>query len=272
MRRREFLKQAGSVLLILSGGRVLRLDDIPEDSWSRNHFRFAIASDGHYGQKDTEYEKFFTEIVDHINEQHRQRPFSFCMVNGDIVHDDKKWFPDAKKALDRLAMKYYVSQGNHDHVTPAEWEATWGIPVNHDFTINKNTFLVGTTSNEQGTYLCPDLDWFGKKLEEHRRQKNVFIFIHINPGKQTANAVDCPGFFELLAKYRNVRAVFNGHDHDQDGIKMKNEIPFIFDSHFGGNWGTTYRGFRVVELKKDNSLLTYILNPAEKINVQTINI
>jgi hypothetical protein len=27
--------------------------------------------------------------------------------------------------------------------------------------------------------------------------------------------------------------VFNGHDHDEDGIKTKNNIPFIFDAHFG---------------------------------------
>jgi len=70
----------------------------------------------------------------------------------------------------------------------------------------------------------------------------------------------------LLAKYKNVRAVFNGHDHDEEGIKMKNDIPFVFDAHFGGSWGTAYRGFRVVELLKDNTLRTYIMNPLEKIN------
>ena len=86
----------------------------------------------------------------------------------------------------------------------------------------------------------------------------------------TKHAVDSPAFFELLSKYKNVRAVFNGHDHDMDDIKMKNSIPFIFDAHFGGNWGTAYRGFRIVELRKDNSLLTYILNPTEKLNEQTL--
>ncbi|HEY6506042.1 MAG TPA: metallophosphoesterase, partial [Chitinophagaceae bacterium] len=109
-----------------------------------------------------------------------------------------------------------------------------------------------------------------QKLEEHKKQKNVFIFIHINPGKLTRHAVDCPAFFDLLSKYKNVRAVFNGHDHDEDNIKLKNDIPFIFDAHFGGNWGTTYKGFRVVELRKDNSLLTYILNPSDKLNEKTL--
>ena len=70
----------------------------------------------------------------------------------------------------------------------------------------------------------------------------------------------------ICIKHKNVRAVFNGHDHNEDGIKMKNQLPFIFDAHFGGDWGTPYRGFRVVELMKDNSLVTYIMNPSEKIN------
>ena len=82
--------------------------------------------------------------------------------------------------------------------------------------------------------------------------------------------MNSPEFFELISRYKNVKAVFNGHDHDQDNIKMKGTIPFIFDSHVGGNWGTAYRGFRIVELRKDNSLLTYVLNPSEKINEQTL--
>ncbi|MNR19566.1 hypothetical protein D3C85_1363640 [compost metagenome] len=50
---------------------------------------------------------------------------------------------------------------------------------------------------------------------------------------------------------------------------MQDNIPFLFDTHFGGNWGTSYKGFRVVELLKDNSMLTYLMNPTEKINILT---
>ncbi len=175
-------------------------------------------------------------------------PFSFCVINGDIVHDDKTHFPAAKKALDHLQCKYYVSQGNHDHVTAEEWKAIWNMPVNLDFSIKKSSFLIATTSDEKGTYLCPDLNWLTQKLEEHKAQEHIFIFIHINPGKLTKHAVDCPELFELFAKHKNIRAVFNGHDHDEEGIKKREAIPFVFDAHFGGSWGTSYRGFRIVEL------------------------
>ena len=271
MRRRQFLKQASSAFLILANGDILSLAGGKNGKYSaKTVLRFAVASDGHYGQKDTAYKTYFTDIVEQINQNHRQEAFDFCVINGDIIHDDKSLFPEAKELLDRLAVKYYVSQGNHDHVTPEEWQTIWNMPVNYDFILKESSVLIGTTSDESGAYLCPDLDWFSKKLEEHKRQQNIFVFIHINPVKQTANATDCNDFFELLSKYKNVRAVFNGHDHDQDNIKMKGRIPFIFDAHFGGNWGTAYKGFRIVELRKDNSILTYILNPAERLNEQIL--
>ncbi len=271
MRRLDFLKQSSASLLVLSSGKILNISDSYEQ-WIRRKpvLRFVVASDGHYGQKDTEYEKFFLNLTDNINKQQEENPFEFCVVNGDIIHDDGKYFAGAKMALDKLNVKYYVSLGNHDHCTAEEWNEIWKMPVNLDFKIKKNSVLIGTTSNKEGTYLCPDVKWFAEKLEEHRKQRNIFIFIHINPGKQTKHAVDCPEFFDLLAKYKNVKAVFNGHDHDEDNIKMKNGVPFIFDAHFGGNWGTAYRGFRIVELRKDNSLLTYILNPSEKLNEQIL--
>ena len=93
---------------------------------------------------------------------------------------------------------------------------------------------------------------------------------HINPVKLTTHAVDCPELLELLKKYPNVRAVFNGHDHDEENIKTKDNIPFVFDAHFGGSWGTNYRGYRIVELYNDNSIATWVMNPMEKINETSI--
>ncbi|NDE09540.1 MAG: metallophosphoesterase [Chitinophagia bacterium] len=269
MKRSDFIKYASSVAIVLAGGEILHATDLNWSEWEKSKkvkLRFVVASDGHYGQKGTEYEKYFETLVTRINEEHSANPFAFCMINGDIIHDDKTHFPAAKKALDKLALKYYVSQGNHDKVTAKEWETIWNMPVNLDFSIGKNAFLIATTSNENGTYLSPDVNWMAAQLDKHQSKKNVFIFIHINPGKLTKHAVDSPQLFEVFAKHKNIKAVFNGHDHDEEGIKKRNEIPFIFDAHFGGDWGTAYRGFRVVELMNDNSILTYVMNPIDKIN------
>jgi len=268
MNRRDFIKYSSPIVLLLANGKIVQASETDPYEWSKRKIklRFAVASDGHYGEPNTGYDNYFATMVNSVNAAHAANPFAFCMLNGDIVHNDKSLYPAAKAAIGQLHMPYYVSQGNHDHVTAEEWKVIWNMPVNHDFSIRKTSFLIATTSDEKGTYLCPDVKWIESKLEEHREQENVFIFLHINPGMQSKGAVDCPEFFEVIAKYKNVKAAFNGHDHDEAGIKVKNNIPFIFDAHFGGSWGTAYRGFRVVELLKDNTVVTYIMNPLERIN------
>lgn len=272
MERKKFIRAAIPAFLLLANGKLVQATSnwLTEEERKKIRLRFVVASDGHYGQPGTDFDNYFATMVDAVNKEHERSPFSFCVINGDIIHDDKKFYPAAKNALDKLVPAYYVSQGNHDMVTAAEWQTIWNMPVNHDFRIRKNSFLIGTTSNEKGVYLCPDIKWFAEKLEEHKHQDNIFIFIHINPAKLSVYAVDCPDFFSLLKKYKNVRAIFNGHDHDEEGIKIKENIPFVFDAHFGGNWGTAYRGFRIVEVMKDNSVLTYIMNPTQKINEASI--
>jgi hypothetical protein len=49
-------------------------------------------------------------------------------------------------------------------------------------------------------------------------------------------------------------------------MKEREGIPFLFDSHIGGSWGTAYKGFRMVEVMSDNTVATYILNPDTKLN------
>jgi predicted phosphodiesterase len=272
MNRLKFIKTASAVAILLANGKWLYGNDMKLGEWEKRKvkLRFVVASDGHYGEPNTAYETYFDTLVKRINEEHAKKEFEFCVINGDIIHNDKKYFTPAKAALDELQVKYYVSQGNHDHVNAAEWESVWSMPVNHDFVIGKNTFLILTTVDEKGTYLCPDLDWLKARLKAHEQQQNIFIFMHINPAKLTANAIDCEPLFDLLAKQKNVRAIFNGHDHDEEGVKTKNNIPFLFSAHFGGSWGTSYRGFRVVELLKDNSVATYMMNPVESLGAVVI--
>jgi 3',5'-cyclic AMP phosphodiesterase CpdA len=268
--RRSFIKNISAASIFLLGGGVESLSAM--DVYERRKkvkLRFAVASDGHYGQPKTEFEAFFNKITAQINAFHQQNPLDFTVINGDIIHDKQPFMIEAKKKLDQLIMPYYVTRGNHDMVSAEHWNEVWKMPLNHDVVIKKNAVLLGDTSNEQGKYLSPDLTWMQAKLEAHKKRKNTFIFIHIPQAKWTANGIDTPAFFELLAKYPNVKAVFHGHEHDQDGVHMVGKIPFLFDSHLGGNWGTPYKGFRVVEVMKDNSMVTYIMNPNEKLNEMT---
>lgn len=265
--RRDFIRHVSSASLVLVGGSILKLTPADAASIRKDAtLRFVVASDGHYGQAGTESDSFYQTLIKNVSDFHQNNALDFCVINGDIIHDARDFLVPAKKHLDNLPVKYFVTKGNHDMVSDQYWNDVWGMAANHDVKLKENTLLLATTSNEKGEYLSPDLNWMKAKLEAHKKQKNVFIFIHIPQAKWTKNGIDTPSFFELIKNYKNVRGIFHGHEHDQDGVKMANNLPFMFDSHFGGNWGTTYRGFRVVELVKDNSFLTYIMNPTEKIN------
>lgn len=264
MNRRNFIHTiSGTSLLILSNGLVVRADNVTD---KKVIFRFAVASDGHYGEKNTDFHNHYQNLVQSINNYHNTNALNAVVINGDIIHNEPAFLGEAAKELQNLQLPFYVTRGNHDMVSSELWQTTWNMPFNHAVVIQDQVFLLGDTSNEQGKYLTPDIEFFSKSLKEYKSAKNIFIFLHITPVKWTKHAVDGIDFQKLIQKRKNVRAVFNGHDHDQDNVKMLGNIPFLFDGHFGGSWGTDYRGFRIVELLEDNSLRSFIMNPAIKLN------
>ena len=75
------------------------------------------------------------------------------------------------------------------------------------------------------------------------------------------HGIDCPEVSSLLESTPNVAAVFHGHDHDIDTFIYSNERAYLFDGHVGGNWGTNYRGYRIVEVDQEGKVSTYQCNP-----------
>ena len=265
--RRHFIKNISFASAFLVTGKITALSAIDVLALKKKvKLRFVVASDVHYGQPNTPFEQMTDTVIHQINLFHQQSPLDFCVVNGDLIHNDKAFLPLVKLKLDGFSMPYYVTRGNHDMVTPEYWNSVWGMPLNHDVVIKNNGILLGDTSNEQGTYLSPNLDWLNKSLDAHKDKNQVFVFLHIPQAKWTKNGISNPGVFDIINKYPNVKAVFHGHEHDQDGVNMVEKVPYIFDAHVGGNWGTPYKGFRVVELLKDNSMITYMMNPTDKMN------
>src|SRR5690606_37196732 len=123
MKRKEFLKRSDPAFLLLANGDILKAGDHLESFLKKKKsIRFAIASDIHYGEPKTDYAALLKTGLERINEAHTKRPFDFCMLNGDIVHNDPQCYPAVKKDLEQLQPKYYVTVGNHDRVSPAEWD------------------------------------------------------------------------------------------------------------------------------------------------------
>ncbi len=263
--RRKFIQQISIASALLIGGRITDLSaEEVLGLKAKVKLRFVLASDFHYGQPGTAFDEMTDKVINQINLFNKSNRIDFCVLNGDIIHNEENLLPLVKKKTDNLQVPYYVVRGNHDMVTDELWNEVWKMPLNLSFEAKGSAFILADTSNIQGTYVSPDLQWLKEQLEQHKNKKNVFLILHIPQALWTNHAIDTPDFFELIHKYPNIRAGFHGHVHDQDGVFMAKKIPFLFDSHVGGNWGTPYRGFRVVELLNDGTLITYMMNPTEK--------
>ncbi len=124
-------------------------------------------------------------------------------------------------------------------------------------------FVLASTSNTKGEYVCPNNQFLKEKLTAFSNKKAVFVVLHIPPHKwleQETFFTECPDTLALLHNYTNVKAVLHGHDHSLDIVRYTQKLPHIFDGHFGGNWGTAYKGYRIIELSTDNKMYTYQVN------------
>lgn len=265
--RRSFIKNISFATAFFAAGGFKRIRAANVYANKNNvALRFVVASDAHYGQPGTPYDEMIEKIIHQINDFNKETPLDFCVINGDIIHNEKHLLPLAKQKIDALQTPYYVTRGNHDMVSADYWKEVWGMPLNHSVSVKNQAIILGDTSNEEGKYLSPDLNWLAAQLEENKHKKSIFLFLHIPQKAWTANAIDTPAFETLINQYPNITAIFHGHEHDQDGVKTlgTRQIPCLFDAHMGGNWGTPYKGFRVVELLKDGTLISYMMNPTQK--------
>ncbi|MES2648046.1 MAG: metallophosphoesterase [Bacteroidota bacterium] len=269
--RRQFIKLTLNGAVLLGAGGILQAFDngnkLPPKR--KISLRFVVASDGHFGQPKTEYANMHTQMIEWINAEEKSRGLDFAFINGDMYHDDISFSPIVKSYWDRLHMPYYVSHGNHDNSNEADWEKAWGKPWHYGFEKGNYAFAVLNTANETGKYICPDLEKTRQLLTQYNQHKMLFVVMHITPVKWTVNGVDCPEVVTLFNQQANLKAIFNGHDHDQDNVKEKDGKHYFFDSHIGGSWGTNYRGYRIVEVLKNGDVLTYQMNPSEKLKVNS---
>ncbi len=274
--RRKFLQVSINSAFLITAGNVLQplghnfptllLKDKPL-------CRFAIASDGHYGQPGTEYEMLHGQMVHWINAEKKSRGLDFTMINGDLFHNDVSFLTEVKNKWDKLLMPYYVSHGNHDQTPEEHWKSVWNMPWHYSFEKKDTGIIVLNTADDKGNYICPDVEWTKVELKKYTHKKQLFVFMHITPFTWTKGGIACPAIVELFDRQQNLKAIFHGHDHDQDDIKENNGKHYFFDSHIAGNWGTPYNGYRIVEVFKGGKILTYQMNPTlhEQVNDKDIS-
>jgi len=230
--------------------------------------RLLIASDGHYnysGSSDADYQ----DIIDWMNNYSLGPDKTISFFVGDLVHDNPDDLPTVKSYFDQLNHPYYVVYGNHEHANSTYWQSLWGYPENYNFSVGEYAFIILNTSNENGDYLCPDATWLNEMLDYYS-DKKVFIFQHIADATvDTTYGVDCPNERAVIQNHDNIIAILSGHNHDLDACYETLGTYWCFDAHFGTNWGTDYRGFRVIDIYNNGTVKTYQINGESNTVVNT---
>ncbi len=230
--------------------------------------RFALASDIHYGQAGTDYVLHTGNMVKWLNEDHSKNHLDFVIINGDLVHNQPALLPEIKKNyLDKLSVPYHTIPGNHDFADAQVWKNVFGYEDKYFFEHDDIAFVLANTADTKGGYVCPDNAFIKSALDKFTDKKIVFVILHIAPviwlKEEQLTFTDCPETVNLLHVYANVKAVFHGHDHRLDGVRHTGKLPHLFDAHIGGDWGTDYRGYRIVEVNEANEIHTYQVNASQ---------
>lgn len=265
--RRSFIKIASGSLAATGLSASFLQTFAGSNNMSATDFklRFAVASDGHYGEPKTDYKTTHTNIINWLNQEHKSNHLDFVIFNGDLVHNNPALLKELKTDhLSKLNVPYYAIPGNHDLATPAQWKENFGYEDNFSFEKNGVAFVLANTSNTKGEYVCPDNNFIHAELEKFRDRKTVFVVLHIPPHRWLPEQdffEDCPDTLSVIHQYANVKAVFHGHDHTLDSVFYTgSKLPHFFDAHYGGSWGTDYYGYRVVEISAGDEIHTHQVN------------
>jgi 3',5'-cyclic AMP phosphodiesterase CpdA len=238
------------------------------DSAANFKLRFAIASDGHYAQPGTESDVFYADLIKWLGKEHQENHLDMVIINGDLVHNRPDLLKKVKETyLDKLPVPYYTIPGNHDFADAAIWKNVFGYEDKYVVDKGDIGFVFANTADTKGGYVCPDYNFLKASLDQLKTKSIVFAILHIPPHQWLPEDkgifIDCPQIIELLHSYPNIKATFHGHDHSLDGIRYTGKLPHLFDSHFGGNWGTEYKGYRIVEVSASNQIATYQVNASQ---------
>jgi len=230
--------------------------------------RFALISDGHYAEPNTESDRFFSNMMNWLTKEHEQNHLDLVIINGDLVHNRPDLLPKVKQTyFDKLPVPYHTIPGNHDFADAAIWKSVFGYEDKYTIDLGDIGIVLANTADTKGKYVCPDNAFLKASFEGFKAKPIVFAILHIPPHQWTPEDkgifLDCPETVELLHAYPNIKAVFHGHDHNQDSVKYTDKLPHFFDSHFGGSWGTDYKGYRIVEVDQDNQIFTYQVNASQ---------
>lgn len=243
------------------------------------NFRFAVMGDGHYGRTvDSPYNDVqrYNMMVNTINMFDTITPFDFCVVNGDIAHENASLLPVAKTYFDQFNMPYYVTHGNHDHADFDDWLSLWGNEMNYDFVHNGWAFIMLNSGTEYGYdegwgvgYKLPDNTFLSSRVAYYESLNlPIIVFCHIRfdenrfGGNRNGYFAEGLSLHNTVKNSDNVKMVIHSHQHGKSDFENYDDQYYFWTGHFGDRWAEAlqYFSFRTVVINEDYSINTYVYN------------
>ena len=239
-----------SVSILLAGAMLWGLQGYSSSSG----LKFAQVSDVHYytGQNNTTF-KMIAEspkLLDDAIEQINAEPnVSFVMFTGDLI--DKSFEKELSAFLphtQKLNVPWYFSFGNHDtmiggYLTPRVYmDMVNKYNTNYKFEKSYYSFvpqkgykaivldtIIRDRLTSNGRLGDEQLNWLDNELKNSKKD-TVLIFMHI-PVLEPYNSpnhrlLDADKMEEIINKYKNPIAVFQGHYHGAK-IAQKEKILYV---------------------------------------------
>lgn len=191
-------------------------------------FRVAQLTDLHISRSNPKPLEDLHRSIDDINAQHAVEPIAFVLVCGDVTEaGDRQSMREVKAELDRLAMPYHITSGNH--------ETTWSESGCTDFPlvfgsdrfsfVHDDICFLGFNSGPRlkmsdGHVVPQDLTWAKHILDSLPKNHKVIGVTHY-----PLQEGDVDNWYEVTDLFRqyNTQCFIGGHYHrnllfNADGI------------------------------------------------------
>lgn len=237
----------------------------PDPTTAGAAFRFLVLNDLHVTVNDLGVSRAQARrTVDEINSLAPQ--IDFVLVAGDLgqapdLASLQLELQAAREELDRLAVPYYVTIGNHDVTTSGDDSAFRSVfgATSLRFEHGGMQFVSLRTAGTQtsATIAAADLDSLGARLSEIAPADPLVVFAHHPLGPVTPLGVTNRNDFYARVDALNLRGVFCGHYHGTFE-EERNGVWYATSSavsvHRANHDDTHEKGYRLVSVLPDFSL------------------
>lgn len=189
---------------------------------------FALLTDMHIDLTNTQTTQHLADAIADINSN---QLIEFVLIAGDVTDKgDSLSLEKAKKMLQKLAIPYYITFGNHDVISSDSINRIYLKVFGNDkfsFT-HKNIHYIGFSTYPELQYgegYCSktDLNWIDSTLNKLNTSTPILAITHYP--LQKGDVKNWSETTDVLRKF-NVQCILNGHYH-RNALLMYNNIPGI---------------------------------------------